>query len=87
MYSAIKNIRRGEKYLKLKDKGILNLDNDYLKEINNVLYDLNIDEKQLQQKELSIDKFHAFYLNDSYAENFKSIGKLNKNNDFLKIIK
>lgn len=86
LYSAIKNIRRGEKYLKLKDKGILNLDNDYLKEINNVLYDLNIDEKQLQQNELSIDKFHAFYLNDSYAENFKSIGELNKNNDFLKII-
>lgn len=85
LYSAIKNIRKGSKYLKLKDKGILNLDNDYLKEINSILKDLNIDEKELKNDSLNIDKYYAFYINDAYSNNFKSIGELNKSENFLKI--
>lgn len=85
LYLAIKNIRKGEKYLKLKDKGILDLDNDYLKQINSILKDLDIDESNLKDDSLNIDKFYAFYLNDAYSNNFKSIGELNKNETFLKI--
>lgn len=86
LYDAIKNIRRGEKYLKLKDKGILNLNNDYLKQINTVLNDLNIDEENLKNEKLSLNKFYAFYLDNSYSDNFKAIGELNRNENFLKII-
>lgn len=85
LYLAIKNIRRGEKYLKLKDKGILDLENDYLKKINSILKDLDINENNLKQDSLNIDKFYAFYLNDTYSDDFKSIGELNRNENFLKI--
>lgn len=85
LYSAIRNIRKGEKYLKLKDKGILNLENDYLKEINSILKDLDIDEKELKNDSLNIDKYYALYINNAYSNNFKSIGKLSKSENFLKI--
>lgn len=85
LYSAIKNIRRGEKYLKLKDKGILNLDNEYLKEINNILLDLDIDEESLKEESLKVNKLHAFYLEDKYSNNFKSLGELNRNENFINI--
>ncbi len=85
LYSAIKSIRKGEKYLKLKDKGILNLDNDYLKEIDSILYDLDINENKLKEDSLSINKFYAFYLNNSYSKKFNSLGELNKDDNFLKI--
>lgn len=86
LHSAIKKIRQGEKYLKLKNKGILNLDNDYLKQIDLILNDLNIDENHLKENELNINKFYALYLNNSYSKNFESIGELNRNENFLKII-
>lgn len=86
LHSAIKKIRQGEKYLKLKNKGILNLDNDYLKQIDTILNDLNIDENQLKENELNINKFYALYLNNSYSKNFESIGELSRNENFLKII-
>lgn len=85
LYSAIKSIRKGEKYLKLKDKGILNLDNDYLKEIDSILYDLDISEDKLKEDSLSLNKFYAFYLNNSYSKKFTSLGELNKDDNFIKI--
>ncbi len=86
LYVAIKNIRKGEQYLKLKDKGILNLDNAYLNEINNILIDLDINEEYLKGDSLKVSKLHAFYLNDMYSESFRSLGELNKNANFLSIV-
>ena len=68
----------------MKDKGILNLENDYLKQINSILKDLDIDEKELKNDSLNIDKYYAFYINNTYSNNFKSMGELTKNENFLK---
>ncbi len=85
LYMAIKYIRRGEKYLKLKDKGILDLDNKYLKEINSILNDLDINENDLKNNSLNVDKFYSFYINDMYSDSFKALGELDKNDIFIKI--
>ena len=83
LYLAIRNIRKGEKYLKLKGKGILNLDNIYLNQINHILIDLDINETQLKEDSLKLNKFYALYLNSTYSSEFENIGELNIDSNFL----
>lgn len=85
LYLAIKNIRKGEKYLKLKGKGILNLDNIYLNQINDILIDLDINEIELKDDSLKLNKFYALYLNSNYSHEFENVGELNIDSKFLEM--
>lgn len=85
LYLAIKNIRKGEKYLKLKGKGILNLDNTYLNQINDILIDLDINEDQLKEDSLKLNKFYALYLNSTYSNKFENTGELNIDSNFIEM--
>ncbi len=64
------SIKYKKKYFKLKNGSYLNLENsNELKELDNMLKSLNIDYKELENKEIKIPKYKALYINAKLGTN------------------
>lgn len=64
------SIKYKKKYFKLKNGSYLNLENsNELKELDNMLKSLNIDYKDLENKEIKVPKYKSLYINAKLGTN------------------
>ena len=72
--SIISSLKTQKKYYKLKNGNIINLEeNEELKEFTNLLDDLEINSKNIQDGNIEIPKYRAFYIDSLKNEKYKSI--------------
>lgn len=72
-----------KKYYRLRDGSFLSLDDDRLKEMAEVLSDLNVDPKEIQGKSIRLTRSAALYLEGALSEEHMEI---RKNEEFLRLI-
>lgn len=81
---VFKALKDKKKYYKLKDGNIINLDEDTeLQELNNIMDDLDIDYKKLQDDSIEIPKYRAFYIDSLKNNNYKTLSTDNSFNKFI----
>ena len=78
------SIRSKKRYYKLKNGDLLKLDgNEELNELNNVFTDLQIDTKNLENGEVEIPKYRAFYIDSLKDNKYKNITTDNSFEEFI----
>lgn len=82
---VLSSLKNKQKYYKLKNGNIIDLDeNKELQELNNIFDDLELNSKNLEDGEIVIPKYRAFYIDSLKKNKYKSI---ETNNSFDKFIK
>ena len=80
--SLFKNLKAKKKYFKLKNGNYLNLDNDNIKELKNLVDDINLSSKDIKNGNGIIPKYRAIYL-DSLKDKYNIIKTNSLFNDFI----
>ena len=80
--SLFKNLKAKKKYFKLKNGNYLNLDNDNIKELKNLVDDINLSSKDIKNGNGIIHKYRAIYL-DILKDKYNIIKTNSLFNDFI----
>ena len=80
--SLFKNLKAKKKYFKLKSGNYLNLDNDNIKQLENLVDDINLSSKDIKNGSGIIPKYRAIYL-DSLKDKYNIIKTNSLFNDFI----
>ena len=80
--SLFKNLKAKKKYFKLKNGNYLNLDNNNIKELKNLVDDINLSSKDIKNGSGIIPKYRAIYL-DSLKDKYNIIKTNSLFNDFI----
>lgn len=80
--SLFKNLKAKKKYFKLKNGNYLNLNNNNIKELKNLVDDINLSSKDIKNGNGIIPKYRAIYL-DSLKDKYNIIKTNSLFNDFI----
>ena len=79
--SSLKNKKR---YYKLKNGSLIDLEeNEELKELNNIFDDLDLTSKDIEEGNIEIPKYRAFYIDSLKKNKYKSISTNNSFDTFI----
>jgi len=82
--SVLTSLKNKKKYYRLKNGNIIDLNNnDELNELSNIINDLELSNQDLENGNIEIPKYRAFYIDSLKQNNYKSI---NTDNSFDKFI-
>ena len=81
---VLNSLKANKRFYKLKNGDLLNLeDNDDLKELNNLINDLELNSKDLIDGNIEIPKYRAFYIDSLKQNKYKGINTSNSFNEFI----
>lgn len=82
--SVLSSLKANKKYYKLKDGNLINLEeNEQLKELNNLVSDLELKGKDLINGSVEIPKYRAFYIDSLKHNKYKSINTSSTFENFI----
>ena len=82
--SVLSSLKANKKYYKLKSGDIINLDeNENIKELGNIISDLEINTKLLEDGSVEVPKYRAFYIDSLRKNKYKSINTSSSFNNFI----
>ncbi len=81
--NILKNIKAKKKYYQLKNGDILNLEDDNLKELNQVVDDMEISDDEIIKANGTIQKYRALYLDSLKKTKYKYVETNSIFNDFI----
>ena len=84
LVNIFKNMKEKKKYYRLKNGDILNLEDDNLKELEDLTEELNFTDEEIINGKGSIQKYRAIYLDSLRQNKFKNVNTNNLFDDFIK---
>lgn len=84
LVNIFKDMRAKKKYYRLKNGDILNLDDENLKELEDLTSELNFSDEDIINGRGSIQKYRAIYLDSLKNSRFKNVETNNLFDDFIK---
>lgn len=84
LVNIFKDMRAKKKYYRLKNGDILNLEDDNLKELEDLTSELNFSDEDIINGRGSIQKYRAIYLDSLKNSRFKNVETNNLFDDFIK---
>ena len=85
LFDVLKNYRRKNKFHRLKDGKIIRLDDESINEVSQLFDELQINEKDLNQDEIELDRYRAFLLEQKESSSNHLI--LKRDQSFNQLIK
>ena len=84
LVNIFKNMKAKKKYFRLKNGDILNLEDDNLKELENLTEEMNFTDEEIINGKGAIQKYRAIYLDSLRQNKFKNVNTNNLFDDFIK---
>lgn len=84
LFNLLGSVKEKKKYYRLKNGTIIKLDNRELKDLSQLLKDLEVDEKKLKGNKLNLPSNRALFIDNFVKE--KEFKGINKSNDFEKLV-
>lgn len=84
LVNIFKNMKEKKKYFRLKNGDILNLEDDNLKELEDLTEEMNFTDEEIINGKGSIQKYRAIYLDSLRQSKFKNVNTNNLFDDFIK---
>lgn len=84
LVNIFKNMKAKKKYFRLKNGDILNLEDDNLKELEDLTEEMNFTDEEIINGRGTIQKYRAIYLDSLRQNKFKNVNTNNLFDDFIK---
>lgn len=84
LVNIFKNMKAKKKYFRLKNGDILNLEDDNLKELEDLTEEMNFTDEEIINGRGAIQKYRAIYLDSLRQNKFKNVNTNNLFDDFIK---